>query len=538
MSDQQIQSIEKFRVSLETGKADFSNKQFETSTKILERSSLYYDTIVEAKAPQLEGVKDANERLKIINSDRKETISPELSKEWANLDVAEYGKIGDKRERDFAAIEIANNSLMNKTYGEHLLEREPALYAEIKAIDAENERIKSEREAARNFKSPSLSNDVEETILVKNRSEREKQAQTATATLASISQTEKPLDVESERPNGIERVYEKEQSGGNKVIDDDLFADMSKKPDAKKAMPADIERDYIKVGDKYHFVRRPEVEAFFDKGDKLETKSDSEKVAADLVRIAHTRGWDDIKVTGTPEFRRNVWVAGQEQGLEVKGYTPTEADIALVKYKQREPESLKTQSEPEHKGILVDHGRAPYNFDVNNKKSYFVKLQDSKGVDHVVWGSALQKAIEKSGAERGEYISLDKGERKPIEIKEPVIEDGKVVSYNDKQSFQNTWVVKRPEKQSDHDRMAELVRNGDAKDAVKEDPRVFNAFAQLRVAELISEKMGNEKDRETFMRMTREALAKDLESQKKIAPVVVLEAQKEQVKNKDQELSR
>ena len=67
--------------------------------------------------------------------------------------------------------------------------------------------------------------------------------------------------------------------------------------------------------------------AFRDQGRRLITSSESEEVVKDLVAIARHRGWSQIHVTGTEPFRRAAWLEASRQGLEVKGYRPTERDL-------------------------------------------------------------------------------------------------------------------------------------------------------------------------------------------------------------------
>ena len=58
-------------------------------------------------------------------------------------------------------------------------------------------------------------------------------------------------------------------------------------------------------------------------------------------------------------------------------------------------------------GLLVDHGEAPYLFDKNNGKSYFVKI---KQLDKEIflWGQNLPKALSDSNTILGDFIHLNK----------------------------------------------------------------------------------------------------------------------------------
>lgn len=90
-------------------------------------------------------------------------------------------------------------------------------------------------------------------------------------------------------------------------------------------LPPEVAGRFQRVGDAYFERDKP---AFEDRGTKLETRSDSQQMAATLVAVAQARGWDEIKVTGSESFKRNVWVEAAARGVEVKGYMPNDQDRA------------------------------------------------------------------------------------------------------------------------------------------------------------------------------------------------------------------
>ena len=119
------------------------------------------------------------------------------------------------------------------------------------------------------------------------------------------------------------------KTSDNKVESDEVFTATQ---EAKPLVPKEIEKQYLRVGDKYYHPKNADVLAFEDKGNKLETRSNSEQIAESMVRIAEARGWDEIKVSGSETFRREVWLEAASRGMHVKGYEPSEQDKAhLVK---------------------------------------------------------------------------------------------------------------------------------------------------------------------------------------------------------------
>lgn len=112
----------------------------------------------------------------------------------------------------------------------------------------------------------------------------------------------------------------------NQVASDEVFT--ASKHEAKPIVPAEVEDKYVRVGTKYYHPHNTKLVAFEDKGNKLETRSNSEQIAGAMVTIARARGWDEIRVSGSETFRRQVWLEAATHGMQVKGYKPSAADKA------------------------------------------------------------------------------------------------------------------------------------------------------------------------------------------------------------------
>lgn len=109
----------------------------------------------------------------------------------------------------------------------------------------------------------------------------------------------------------------------NKIESDEIFTATNSE---KRIIPHEIEAKYRKVGNKYYLAENTKSLAFEDKGNRLETKSNNESTAETMVKIAYSRGWDEIKVSGTETFKKEAWLAAASMGMSVKGYNPTEQD--------------------------------------------------------------------------------------------------------------------------------------------------------------------------------------------------------------------
>ena len=96
--------------------------------------------------------------------------------------------------------------------------------------------------------------------------------------------------------------------------------------DKSTFVPEAVARRFLKVEQDYFFPDR--TPAFIDRGNKLATRGANPEVVRSLVEIARARGWDNITVKGTDEFRRSAWIEAAQNGLKVVGYQPTPLDLA------------------------------------------------------------------------------------------------------------------------------------------------------------------------------------------------------------------
>ncbi len=118
----------------------------------------------------------------------------------------------------------------------------------------------------------------------------------------------------------------------NEVAGDGLSADLQARN--PRAVPEHVANAYQVRGNKYLDPDRDSRIAFVDHGNKLQTGHgfDGRDVRA-MVDVAEARGWDSMKVTGDPEFRRAIWHEAAARGIEVKGYSPSESEISAARAK-------------------------------------------------------------------------------------------------------------------------------------------------------------------------------------------------------------
>ena len=354
------------------------------------------------------------------------------------------------------------------------------------------------------------------------------------------------------------------KTSDNKVESDEVFTATQ---EAKPLVPKEVEKQYLRVGDKYYHPKNADVLAFEDKGNKLETRSNSEQIAESMVRIAEARGWDEIKVSGSEAFRREVWLEAASRGMHVKGYEPSEQDKAhLVKrsndrqannvesvdspakakdFRVGENDPDKTvpnrggiptaeitastpnapaaakasaKSEPQAQaperttddkaikgtvGVLVAHGADKYLHDEKNTASYFVTTRDGKGVEKTSWGVDLKRAIEESGAKIGEKVAVANEGNQPVTIKVPVRDDSGKVVGQE---------TKEAKRNTWNVQMAESFAKEPPTEAVKKYPELAGAYATVAAIDKKAEADGlDERQRAVVNAKVRELVTNSIE---------------------------
>ena len=91
-------------------------------------------------------------------------------------------------------------------------------------------------------------------------------------------------------------------------------------------------------------------------------------------------------------------------------------------------------------GKLVEHGSANYNFDPNEKPSYYVKLRDPRGRELVQWGVGLRSAMLAAEAKPGDTVQLRVTESKGVVVERNVRDnEGRIVGRQTVDAHRNEW---------------------------------------------------------------------------------------------------
>lgn len=301
-------------------------------------------------------------------------------------------------------------------------------------------------------------------------------------------------------------------------------------PMVENIMPGSIEKKYISRDNSYYYVGKPDEVAFVDRGNKLNTKAKhSVALIESLLDIAETRNWSDIKINGTNEFKQEAWMQASLRGMSVKGYKPTQEDILKLEAAnvrlnkkvnsiEKDDNKAKTQIADQNKEPIfqkvTDFGEAPYLFDKNNTKSYFVKLADEKGEEKVVWGADIKRAISETDTKKGDFIKIENKGRNPVTIKYMDKDEQGQSVQKEKEVHRNTFQITKQQIEKSE----------------STSPNV-NEQALSKIAEQFSEVIAKKEDRERFINLVNDRI----KSHKMDLPAVLVRESQERQKPEEHE---
>ena len=258
-----------------------------------------------------------------------------------------------------------------------------------------------------------------------------------------------------------------------------------------------IDLHYVNVDDRYYFRKSPSKLAFIDKGEKLITKHQDQNTVHALIDLAEDRGWSNLKIKGSKEFRHAAWLEASARGLTVKGYEPSKNDLAELKARTQEISGKVTNKVNEtidkYSGNLVDHGSAPYQNDKKNRGSYFVTLENEHG-RYTHWGVDFERAVSEADVQVGDSVQLTNTGRRSVTVSEKDKEGRNI----QKEVTRNTWQIK-----------ADVLKDRDKspQEIVKEHPDLVNEVAVIEVAKKFADEKLDESNRGQFLENVRDRVA-------------------------------
>lgn len=273
------------------------------------------------------------------------------------------------------------------------------------------------------------------------------------------------------------------KASGNAVESDEIFT--ASQADIKPLVPQDIEKHYLRVGGTFYHPKNTDLVAFEDKGNKLETRSDSEHIAESMVRIAEARGWDEIKVSGSETFRREVWLEAASRGMQVKGYSPTEQDKAQLAKRASERPANDIEQGKDFRGS-------------ENKTDHETTVPRRNRADSV----------------KGRESAKGQGAANEQPSPNPTAQTAKLDEPKQDAARPNTAKLEapKPEAQKPEAARANAFRNQSPEEAVKAHPELAGAYATVAALDKKAEVDGlDPKQRAIVSALVREFVASNIE---------------------------
>lgn len=120
-----------------------------------------------------------------------------------------------------------------------------------------------------------------------------------------------------------------------------------------------LAREYQFDGAGKYYFREPQGPqlAFEDRGSEVLTPHHSSAVVGSIAMLVHSKGWKNLHLKGTPEFKREMWLQASLLGINVTGYEPEAIDLVSLNERRAtlSADSRKTQAKQIN---LVQEGRA------------------------------------------------------------------------------------------------------------------------------------------------------------------------------------
>ncbi len=173
-------------------------------------------------------------------------------------------------------------------------------------------------------------------------------------------------------------------------------------------------------------------------------------------------------------------------------------------------------------GRLEAHGRAKYHFQADQSESYFLKVITNRGT-RILWGKDLERALAQSRTQPklGSQIGVRRTGYETFAVPEGTGE--RIVK-------RNLWIVETAQFFAERAQLARRLRDAhaDARETAKSHPELVSTYLSLRGAQAIAERrIADPKDRERFLALVREAMAKSLRNGKPLPEIRVLERARE-----------
>ncbi|MDM0030399.1 LPD7 domain-containing protein [Variovorax saccharolyticus] len=324
---------------------------------------------------------------------------------------------------------------------------------------------------------------------------------------------------------------------------------------SNRIVPDGVARRFLRIDDRYFFPDR--TLAFIDQGTRLKVRTHNLEVVHSVVATLQARGWRVVQLKGTEVFRRAVWHEAGLQGIEARGYTPSEFERQQLKWARArrlprtdhpgpDPErgagrGVATAAQPAVEaamprgarptrdglrppviGELLAHSAAPYHFDPGERMSYYARVRTSAG-ERTFWGADLERALaeSRSGVQVGDAVTLRQRGARPVTVRVAQRnEAGELVGETRKTAQRMGWSIEKTAFVEALGRKAEVLRQGDMAPSalLAQYPDLAGALLGLRLAQQFARRLTpRADDQQRVVEAIRHRLADALERGERIA---------------------
>jgi len=109
----------------------------------------------------------------------------------------------------------------------------------------------------------------------------------------------------------------------------------------------------------YRFRGAPSRIAFTESTFRLVTDTDNPSVARSMVDIAQARNWRGLRISGSEDFRRLVWLEATARGIRAVGYEPGPADREMLRRAQQADKARRIEPSRDGAGAASTPGGKP-----------------------------------------------------------------------------------------------------------------------------------------------------------------------------------
>ena len=293
----------------------------------------------------------------------RDAMSTAMARTWVRGELAALKAIDDERDRQSAWIAMGHTASNQKRYQAELTRQDPEVASAVAEAFAKEQRgwlQKEERKAAdvaaMRGGTAAVDRLAEGLDGRMSKSELEERGWKGRDDLDDIMQdlqrlaakdyrraaelwekyrpddNDKPSFLQGDKEAQSEKTPRKAAEADNAVDRGQKEADQGKTEpkESEFLTPESIRKRFIQAENKYFYREEENRLAFEDKGKRLTTAHNDPDVARSMVDLAEAKGWDAVKVKGSEEFKRVVWLQASLRGMEIDGFKPKAVDLAKL----------------------------------------------------------------------------------------------------------------------------------------------------------------------------------------------------------------